>query len=142
MLSRSLPFTTISFSWGRSGLSNLLTSQTAPSLHSLFVCHNKASIIPLCSSSPQIFVELTDSIPLPPSKQGPIEPGLYLVRTPIENLEDITLQALRVLISTHVILSENTRHSGKLLHHYSIKTSLMSYHKFNEAQMGQTILKR
>ncbi|CAN6539323.1 unnamed protein product [Malus baccata var. baccata] len=146
MLSRRLPFTAVSFSWGRSGLSNLLPSQTVqtaqPSLHSLSVCPNKASKIPFCSSSPQISAELTDSIPQPPSKQGPIEPGLYLVGTPIGNLEDITLRALRVLKSAHVILSEDTRHSGKLLHHYSIKTPLLSYHKFNEAQRGQTVLKR
>ncbi|KAM2027697.1 hypothetical protein ACFX1T_019951 [Malus domestica] len=133
MLSRLLPFMAVSFSWGWSGLSNLLTSETTPSLQSLFVCPNKASIIPLCSSSPQISAELTDSIPQPPSKQGPIKPRLYMVGTPIGNLEDSTLQALRVLKSAHVIPSEDTRHSGRLLHHYSIKTSLLSYHKFNEA---------
>ncbi|KAM1118213.1 hypothetical protein FF1_042471 [Malus domestica] len=146
MLLRRLPFMAVSFSWWRPGLSNFLPTQTAPtpqpSLHSLSVCPNKVSIIPFCSSSPQISAELTDSIPQPPSKQGPLEPGLYLVGTPIGNLEDITLRALRVLKSAHVILSEDTRHSGKLLHHYSIKTPLLSYHKFNEAQRGQTVLKR
>ncbi|CAI9116816.1 OLC1v1018076C1 [Oldenlandia corymbosa var. corymbosa] len=77
-----------------------------------------------------------------PSKQGPLKPGLYLVGTPIGNLEDITLRALRVLRSANVILSEDTRHSGKLLQHYSISTPLLSYHKFNESQREQLVLKR
>ncbi|KAG5033854.1 hypothetical protein JHK87_008764 [Glycine soja] len=50
--------------------------------------------------------------------------------------------AIRVLNSADVILSEDTRHSGKLLHHYHIKTPLMSYHKFNESQREQVVLRR
>ncbi|RYR41170.1 hypothetical protein Ahy_A08g037567 isoform C [Arachis hypogaea] len=76
------------------------------------------------------------------SQQSNLKPGLYLVGTPIGNLEDITFRALRVLNSANVILSEDTRHSGKLLHHYNIKTPLMSYHKFNESQREQLVLKR
>ncbi|KZV20163.1 hypothetical protein F511_01020, partial [Dorcoceras hygrometricum] len=74
--------------------------------------------------------------------KGPLKPGLYLVGTPIGNLEDITLRALRVLKFANVILSEDTRHSGKLLHHYNIKTPLLSYHKFNESQREQVVLRR
>ncbi|XP_052191107.1 uncharacterized protein LOC127800507 isoform X2 [Diospyros lotus] len=82
----------------------------------------------------------SDSTGQDSSKQRPLKPGLYLVGTPIGNLEDIT--ALRVLRSADMILSEDTRHSGKLLQHYNIKTPLLSYHKFNESQREQTILKK
>ncbi|XP_075670042.1 uncharacterized protein LOC142639788 isoform X2 [Castanea sativa] len=88
------------------------------------------------------FCSNSHSIPLESSKRGLLKPGLYLVGTPIGNLEDITLRALRVLNSADVILSEDTRHSGKLLHHYNIKTPLLSYHKFNESQREQAVLKR
>ncbi|OVA08721.1 Tetrapyrrole methylase [Macleaya cordata] len=94
------------------------------------------------STSQEATVENLEPIPEVSSKVGPLKSGLYLVSTPIGNLEDITLRALRVLRSADVILSEDTRHSGKLLQHYNIKTSLLSYHKFNESQREKTILKR
>src|SRR6202140_4042555 len=59
-------------------------------------------------------------------------PALYLVGTPIGNLEDITLRALRVLKEVDVIASEVTRHTQKLLNHYAISTRTTSYHEHNE----------
>ncbi|GAC1445077.1 MAG: 16S rRNA (cytidine(1402)-2'-O)-methyltransferase [Chloroflexota bacterium] len=59
-------------------------------------------------------------------------PCLYVVPTPIGNLEDITLRALRVLGQVSIVLSEDTRHTAKLLRHYGIRTRLLSYHQHNK----------
>ena len=56
---------------------------------------------------------------------------LYVVPTPVGNLEDITLRALKVLKEADLILAEDTRTSGILLKHYDIHNQLLSHHKFN-----------
>tara|TARA_B100000575_G_scaffold292403_1_gene300655 strand:- start:3732 stop:4568 length:837 start_codon:yes stop_codon:yes gene_type:complete len=67
--------------------------------------------------------------------------NLYIVSTPIGNLEDITLRALDVLKKSDIILCEDTRQSIKLLNYYKIKKKLVSYHKFNEKKQIETIIK-
>ena len=70
-----------------------------------------------------------------------ISKNLYIVSTPIGNLEDITLRALDVLRKSDIILCEDTRQSIKLLNHYKIKKKLISYHKFNEKKQLIPIIK-
>jgi 16S rRNA (cytidine1402-2'-O)-methyltransferase len=67
---------------------------------------------------------------------------LYLVPTPIGNLEDITLRALRILKEVDLILAEDTRKTGILLKHYEIKKAIMPHHKFNEHKSISSIINR
>lgn len=67
---------------------------------------------------------------------------LYIVPTPVGNLEDITFRALRVLKECDLILAEDTRTSGILLKHFEIKKPLMAHHKFNEHQMVEQVARR
>ena len=66
---------------------------------------------------------------------------LYIVSTPIGNLDDITLRTIEVLKNSDIIICEDTRHSIKLLSHYKIKKQLISYHKFNEKKQLPNIIK-
>lgn len=68
--------------------------------------------------------------------------ALYLVPTPIGNLDDITLRAIKTLKSVQTVLAEDTRTSGILLKHLDIKTNLQSYHIFNEHKQLQQLIKR
>lgn len=67
-------------------------------------------------------------------------PGLYLVATPIGNLEDISYRAVRLLSEVDLIAAEDTRHSRVLLSHYNITTEVQAFHEHNEIQMEGRIL--
>ena len=68
--------------------------------------------------------------------------ALYIVSTPIGNINDITLRALETLKRVDLVLCEDTRHSGQLLHQYDIKKPLLSFHEHNELQRIPEIISR
>lgn len=67
---------------------------------------------------------------------------LYVVPTPVGNLEDMTFRAIRILKEADLVLAEDTRTSGILLKHFEIKNAMQSYHKFNEHKMVEGIINR
>jgi 16S rRNA (cytidine1402-2'-O)-methyltransferase len=83
---------------------------------------------------------LLESATLSGVEQKLLAPGLYLVATPIGNLEDITLRALRVLTLADKIACEDTRQTQKLLNHFAIQKPTVSYHLFNEAARSEELI--
>jgi 16S rRNA (cytidine1402-2'-O)-methyltransferase len=79
---------------------------------------------------------------MPDRDEDPIAPGLYIVATPIGNLEDITLRALRVLRDADLIACEDTRQTRKLLSHYGIATPSVSYHQHNERERAAELIEK
>ena len=80
--------------------------------------------------------------PDPPDNLAYRKGRLYLLATPIGNLEDITVRALRLLGEADLIACEDTRHTAKLLNHYGIHKPTLSYHQHNEASRADELLKR
>jgi len=82
---------------------------------------------------------IEDSAPAPPAGNSPAA-ALYLVATPIGNLEDITLRALRVLREARWVACEDTRHTAKLLQHHGITARMISYHEHNESRRAPELV--
>ena len=77
------------------------------------------------------------------AERPPLRPGtLYLVATPIGNLEDITLRAIRTLKECDLVAAEDTRRTGQLLKHLGISKPMLSYFQFNEAKRSEEIIER
>ena len=67
---------------------------------------------------------------------------LYIVPTPVGNLEDMTMRAIRILQEVDCVLAEDTRTSGILMKHFDIKTRMQSHHKFNEHKTVEGVVER
>ena len=95
---------------------------------------------------PQNNIEPQPPEPIPAAADKalpPLTPGtLYLVATPIGNMEDITLRAIRVLKECDIVAAEDTRHTGLLLQRLGFRKPLLSYHTFNEARREEEFLSR
>ncbi len=85
---------------------------------------------------------MEESVPQPPEHTTRQTGRLFVLATPIGNLEDITVRALRVLGQADLIACEDTRHTAKLLNHYGIHRPTVSYHQHNEASRANELLER
>jgi len=102
--------------------------------------HTKNCVILSEASAGSVVEGPASPYPDPETRSEPLAPGLYLVATPIGNLEDITLRALRVLHLADRIACEDTRQSSKLLAHYNISKPLVSLHAHNEGERAEDLL--
>lgn len=100
----------------------------------------KTSPLPASPDSPHTHLKDRVSSELAQALQRAHSPGLHLVATPIGNLSDITLRALAILATADVVYAEDTRHSGKLLSHFGIRTKLKPYHEHNASHERPAIL--
>ena len=80
--------------------------------------------------------------PMDSTKNTPCQGTLYVVATPIGNMDDITLRAINVLEQVDLIVAEDTRHTGKLLKYHHIKGRLVSYHEHNEKEKTPFLIER
>src|SRR5215467_5599288 len=92
---------------------------------------------PRPQGAPRAYILAGQTITAPP-----LEPGLYLVATPIGNLRDVSLRALEILAAADVIACEDTRVTRKLLSHYGIGTPLTPYHDHNAASARPKLIAR
>ena len=92
--------------------------------------------------SPLFFIQAVATPRETPLSTAPTSGTLYLVATPIGNLEDITVRALSTLRDVSIIEAEDTRRTAKLLRHYDIKTRTRSFHQHNERGETETVLSR
>ena len=95
----------------------------------------------LCSALVEQWQEATSKESLSEAPK-PLDSGLYLVATPIGNLEDISLRALRILQQADLVLAEDTRHSRKLLDHFSISAAMQSLHEHNERSQQSKVISK
>jgi len=80
--------------------------------------------------------------PSPSEDRAPLPPGIYLVATPIGNMEDVSPRQARVLRECDVVACEDTRHTGLLLSRLGIKRPLVSYHEYNETRRAEELARR